>query len=198
MRHVALWGLLVLGALLGLGGCVGCGAYNALVEAEETVNRAWSDLESAYQRRSDLVPNLVETVRGFAAQEREVLLGVAEARSRVGQLRLGPESLSDPEAVRRFQEAQAQLSGALSRLLVVAEQYPQLRSSETFLTLMAQLEGTENRINVARQRYNEAVQRYNTLVRRFPTVLVAAPLGFRPRLGFEAQAGAEVAPRVRF
>jgi LemA protein len=198
MRNAAFLVLVVLLALVGLGGCAGCAAYNELVRADEEVKRAWSDLQSAYQRRMDLIPNLVETVRGFATQEREVLQGVVEARSRAGQVQLSPEALADPEAVRRFQEAQAQLSSALSRLLVVVEQYPQLRSSELFLTLQAQLEGTENRINVARQRYNEAVQRYNMQVRRFPTVLIASLLGFRPRVGFEAQAGAETAPRVRF
>jgi LemA protein len=176
----------------------GCG-YNRLQALDEQVNAAWSEVQNQYQRRADLVPNLVETVRGFAAQEEKVLTEVTEARARVGQIQLTPELLQDPQAFAQFQQAQAQLSGALSRLLVVAEQYPQLRSNENFLTLQAQLEGTENRIAVARRDYIQAVQDYNTMVRSFPTNLTAKfLLGLEVRPNFTADPGAQDAPKVKF
>src|SRR3569832_1605163 len=150
----------------------GCG-YNALQGLDEEVNAFWSQVQNQYQRRADLVPNLVETVKGFAAQERQVLTDVVEARSKVGQVKLSPEITQDPEAFKKMEEAQNQLSGALSRLMVVVERYPDLKSNQNFLTLQSQLEGTENRIAVARRDYIEAVRAYNTELRTFPGVLWA-------------------------
>ncbi len=173
------------------------GTYNGLVSSQEDVNRAWADVQSTYQRRADLIPNLVETVKGYAAHEREVLTGVADARSRVGQMVVSAENLT-PEALRNFQAAQQQLSGALTRLLAVAEQYPDLKANQNFLDLQTQLEGTENRINVARSRFNESAQGYNTRRRRFPAIVIANLLGFGLKPYFEAEAGAERAPKVSF
>ncbi len=173
------------------------GTYNGLVSSQEDVNRAWADVQSTYQRRADLIPNLVETVKGYAAHEREVLTGVAEARGRVGQVVVSAENLT-PEALRNFQAAQQQLSGALSRLLAVAERYPDLKANQNFLDLQTQLEGTENRINVARSRFNESAQGYNTRRRRFPAIVIANLLGFALKPYFEAEAGAERAPKVSF
>ena len=175
----------------------GCG-INTIPTLEEEVNAAWGQVENQYQRRADLIPNLVETVKGYAAHEREVLTQVTEARSRVGQIQVTPEMLDDPEAMRRFEEAQGQLTGALSRLLVVAEQYPQLRADQNFLALQSQLEGTENRISVARRDYIQTVQRYNTEVRTFPGRFWAMVYGAEPKASFAAAAGAEQAPRVTF
>jgi LemA protein len=172
--------------------------YNRIISADEGVKSGWSQVENQYQRRYDLVPNLVETVKGFAKQEREVLEGVTNARARVGQLTVTPEVLNNPEAFARFQEAQDGLSSALSRLLAVVENYPQLKSNENFLTLQAQLEGTENRIAVERRRFNEAVQNYNVLVRRFPSSVIAGMMGFREAVYFKSTQGAEEAPQVRF
>jgi LemA protein len=173
------------------------GTYNGLVLAQENVNRAWADVQSTYQRRADLIPNLVETVKGYAAHEREVLTGVAEARGKVGQMVVSAENLT-PEAIRNFQAAQQQLSGALSRLLAVAEQYPDLKANQNFLDLQTQLEGTENRINVARTRFNESAQGYNTRRRSFPTIVIANLFAFAPKPYFEAEAGAAQAPKVSF
>jgi LemA protein len=173
------------------------GTYNGLVLAQENVNRAWADVQSTYQRRADLIPNLVETVKGYAAHEREVLTGVAEARGKVGQMVISAENLT-PEVIRNFQAAQQQLSGALSRLLAVAEQYPDLKANQNFLDLQTQLEGTENRINVARTRFNESAQAYNTRRRSFPTIVIANLLAFAPKPYFEAEAGAAQAPKVSF
>ncbi len=184
--------------LLGMAGCAGCSAYNHMVEADEMVARAWSDLQAQYQRRADLIPNLVRTVQASANFERETLEAVTNARARATSITLSVEDLSDPEKVRQFQEAQAQLSSALARLLAVAENYPQLQTTEVFRDLLVQLEGTENRIAVARRDYNEAVRRYNTLVRRFPTVLVASLTGFTPKQSFEAAESAQEAPQVEF
>ena len=186
--------LLMLLSLLALAGC----GVNTIPTLEEEVNAAWGQVENQYQRRADLIPNLVETVKGYAAHEREVLTQVTEARSRVGQIQVTPEMLDDPEAMRRFEEAQAQLTGALSRLLVVAEQYPQLRADQNFLALQSQLEGTENRIAVARRDYIQAVQRYNTEVRTFPGRFWAMVYGAEPKASFAAAPGAEQAPRVTF
>ena len=173
------------------------GTYNGFVLAQEEVNRAWSDVESTYQRRADLIPNLVETVKGYASHEKEVLVGITEARSRVGQVKISAENLT-PEAIQRFQDAQAGLSGALSRLLAVAERYPDLKANQNFLDLQTQLEGTENRINVARTRFNEAARSYNTRVRSFPGNLLAGMFGFAAKPYFEADKGAERAPSVKF
>ncbi|TAJ98382.1 MAG: LemA family protein [Candidatus Manganitrophaceae bacterium] len=176
----------------------GCG-YNSLQGMDEQVNAAWSEVQNQYQRRFDLIPNLVETVKGFATQEREVLTQVVEARSKVGQVKVSPEITQDPEAFRKFEEAQSQLSGALSRLMVVVERYPELKSNENFLTLQSQLEGTENRIAVSRRDYIQAVQQYNTAVRSFPTNLTAKYLlGLKVRENFSAQPGAQEAPKVKF
>ncbi len=198
MRSKGALATLVLLLVVLFAGCAGVRTYNRLVEADEAVKEAWANLQSAYQRRADLIPNLVETVRGAAAFEQETLREVIEARARATQINLTVDDLANPEKVRQFQEAQQQLSGALSRLLVTVERYPQLQSIEAFRDLMVQLEGTENRINVARQRYNEAVRRYNLLVRRFPGNIIARLTGFEPRVPFEAEAGAERAPRVQF
>lgn len=175
----------------------GCG-YNSLQGQDEEVNAAWSQVQNQYQRRADLVPNLVETVKGFAAQERKVLTEVTEARSKVGQVNLSPEVTQSPEAFKNFEAAQSQLSGALSRLMVVVERYPELRSNQNFLNLQAQLEGTENRIAVARRDYIEAVRRFNTSVRAFPTNLTAKFLGLKPKQNFTAEASAQDAPKVKF
>lgn len=176
----------------------GLGIYNNLVAQDETVRKGWSDVEAQYQRRLDLIPNLVSTVKGYATQEQTVFIGVAEARSKVSQMTVTKEVLEDPQAFAKFQQAQDQLSGALSRLLVVAEQYPQLKSNENFMDLQKQLEGTENRITVARTRYNETVQAYNTTIRRFPASLVASFTGFREKAYFQAKEGADEAPKVQF
>ena len=189
-------GAIVLVVLL----CVvwGVSTYNGIVSAEEGVKAGWSQVENQYQRRYDLIPNLVETVKGFAKQEREVLEGVTNARSRVGQLSITPEVLNDPKAFAKFQQAQDGLSSALSRLLVVTENYPQLKSNENFLVLQQQLEGTENRISVERKRFNETVQSFNTLIRRFPASFIASMGGFKEKAYFAAAVGADQAPKVSF
>ncbi len=171
---------------------------NQLVRLEQDVNESWAQVQNVYQRRADLIPNLVETVRGFAAQEREVLESVTRARAAATGVQLTPEALNDPRALERFQQAQQQLDGALSRLLVVVERYPQLRSSENFLALQTQLEGTENRIAVERRRFNQAVRDYNTRLRLFPGRLVASLVGFEPKAFFEASPDAATPPRVKF
>ncbi len=176
----------------------GLGVYNNLVGQDETVRKSWSDVEAQYQRRLDLIPNLVNTVKGYATQEQTVFIGVAEARSKVSQMTVTKEVLEDPQAFAKFQQAQDQLSSALSRLLVVAEQYPQLKSNENFMDLQKQLEGTENRITVARSRYNETVQAFNTTIRRFPASMVAGFTGFKEKAYFQAKEGAEEAPKVTF
>jgi LemA protein len=155
-------------------------------------------VQNQYQRRADLIPNLVETVKGFAQQEQDVLIAVTEARAKVGQTQLPPDMLNDEEAFRRFEQNQAELSGALGRLLVVVEQYPELRSNQNFLALQSQLEGTENRIAVARRDYVAAVQGYNTEIRTFPGRLWAIVYGAEPKANFAATAGAEQAPQVSF
>lgn len=188
-------GAVVLVMLAVVGGWVGSG-YNSLVRLDEAVNTGWSQVENVYQRRADLIPNLVETVRGARDFERDTLTAVVEARARVGQVNLG----QTPTAAQfeRFQQAQDGLSSALSRLLVVVERYPELRATEAFRDLQVQLEGTENRIAVERRRFNEAAQAYNTARRRFPTVLIAGLLGFDERPYFQAVAGSERPPQVTF
>lgn len=181
-----------------LPGLYGCG-YNEMQAKEEAVFAAWGDVEAAYQRRADLVPNLVEVVKAYARHESETFKAVTEARSRAGSVQLSREMLSDPQAVARFQQAQTQLSGALSRLLVVAEQYPTLKASENFLGLQNQLEGTENRINVARVRYNRAVQDFNTSIRTFPNSITnSLLLHLQRKEPFKADDAARVAPKVNF
>jgi LemA protein len=177
----------------------GCG-YNTLQTTDEQVKSAWSEVLNQYQRRADLVPNLVETVKAFAAQEREVFTRVTEARARVGSIQATPELVENPEAFAKFQAAQADLSSALSRLLVVAENYPQLKSDANFRDLQAQLEGTENRIAVARNRYIKAVQDYNVTVRSFPSNLTAMMFGFKTKPNFtvENERALSTAPKVDF
>jgi len=190
--------VLVVVLLVLFAGCAGCTTYNSLVASEEQVEQVWGDVETQYQRRADLIPNLVNTVRGAADFEQETLESVTQARARATSINLTADDLTDPVKVRAFQEAQSQLSGALSRLLAVSENYPQLRATEAFRDLQAQLEGTENRISVARRDYNATVRQYNTKVRRFPSNIFAGMLGFDTRLPFEAEEGAEEAPTVDF
>jgi len=177
----------------------GCG-YNTLQQQDEAVASAWSEVLNQYQRRADLVPNLVNTVKGYAAQEEDVLTQVTEARARVGSIQASPELLNDPQSFERFQQAQGQLTSALSRLLVVSENYPQLKSDGLFRDLQAQLEGTENRITVARKRYIDAVQAYNVTVRSFPTNLTAKMIGAHVKPNFTVQNEAEISkpPQVDF
>ena len=183
-----------------LGGLVvwAVGVNNDLVRAEQDVNEKWAQVQNVYQRRADLVPNLVETVKGFAAQERGVLTEVTQARASATGIRLTPEALNDPKALERFQAAQNQLSGALSRLLVTVERYPELKSNQNFLALQSQLEGTENRIAVERKRYNESVREYNTRLRLFPGSLAGRLAGFQPKAFFEAAPEAATPPKVKF
>jgi LemA protein len=183
--------------IVGLG-IWGVSVYNQLVPIEQIVNERWAQVQNVYQRRADLIPNLVETVKGAAAQERTVLEEVTRARASASSIQLTPEALKDPKALERFEAAQSQLSGALSRLLVTVERYPELKSNQNFLALQTQLEGTENRIVVERRRFNEAVREYNTKLRRFPGNLVARLAGFEPRAFFEAAPEAATAPKVKF
>src|SRR5213082_2278520 len=170
---------------------------NELVRSEQLVNEKWAQVQNVYQRRADLIPNLVETVKGFATQERTVLEEVTRARASASSIQLTPEALNDPKALERFQAAQQQLSGALRRLLVTVERYPELKSNQNFLALQTQLEGTENRIVVERRRYNEAVREYNTQVSLFPRRIVANFSGFKPKAYFEAAPDAATAPKVK-
>ncbi len=188
----------VIGVLLLILLFSGCGTYNSLVSAEEEVNQAWSQVENQYQRRADLIPNLVATVKGYAAHEEKVLREVTEARARVSQINLSPEMLNDPAALTRFEGAQAELSSALGRLIAVAEAYPDLKANQNFMALQTQLEGTENRISVERRRFNEVVQSYNTQVRRFPASLFAGIFGFAQKAYFKSAPGSETAPKVEF
>jgi LemA protein len=183
-------------ALLVLSGC----GYNTLQSLDQQVKSSWAEVVNQYQRRADLIPNLVNTVKGYAQQERDVLLGVTEARAKVGSIQATPELVDNPEAFQRFQAAQAQLTGALSRLLAVAENYPQLKSDQNFRDLQAQLEGTENRIAVARNRYIKAVQEYNTTAKSFPTNLTAMMFGFKEKPQFTVENEREIArpPTVDF
>ncbi len=189
-------GLLVVAVVLFL--LFGVGVYNRLVGLEEGVNNQWAAVQSVYQRRADLIPNLVRTVEGAANFERSTLQAVVEARARVGQAQITPENLSDPQAFARFEQAQGALSSALSRLLVVVERYPELKANQNFLELQSQLEGTENRISVERMRYNETAREFNTASRRFPASLIAGMMGFQRKSYFQAQPGAEQAPNVQF
>jgi len=194
MRHLIMSLTLVLCMVT-----TGCG-YNALQTQDEAVTAAWSEVVNQYQRRADLIPNLVNTVKGFAAQEEKVLVGVTEARSRATSIQLTPEMLNDPEALKKFQQVQGELTGALKSLLAISENYPALKSDQNFRDLQAQLEGTENRITVARNRYIEAVQIYNGTVRKFPTNLTARVFGHAVKPNFTAPNEAEIAkpPEVQF
>ena len=189
--------LLAAAALL-LTGLNGCG-YNTIQKNDEAVIAAWGDVESAYQRRADLIPNLVEVVKGYAAHEKETLTAVTEARAKVVNVKLGADVINNPAAMAQFQAAQGGLSSALSRLMVVVERYPDLKANQNFLDLQHQLEGTENRINVARVRYNDAVRIFNTSIRTFPNNLTNNLLLKLPRREpYKAEAGAEKAPTVKF
>ena len=174
-----------------------CG-INTIPTLDEQVNADWAQVQNQYQRRADLIPNLVETVKGYAKQEQDVLVAVTEARAKVGQMQLPPDVLTNPDAFKQFEQNQAQLTGALSRLMVVVEKYPELKSNQNFLALQSQLEGTENRIAVARRDYIQAVQAYNTEIRTFPGRLWAMVYGSEPKQNFTASAGAEQAPKVSF
>ncbi len=188
------WLALLLTLMLG-----GCG-YNTFQTNDEQIKASWAEVLNQYQRRADLIPNLVNTVKGYAAQEKEVLLGVTEARARVGSIQASPELINDPEAFAKFQAAQGQLSSALSRLLVVSENYPQLKSDQNFRDLQAQLEGTENRVTVARNRYIKAVQEYNIAVRSFPSNLTAMLFSYtvKPSFTVENEQAISHAPTVDF
>ncbi|HVN75003.1 MAG TPA: LemA family protein [Thermoanaerobaculaceae bacterium] len=186
---VAIAGILVVGLAV-------AGSYNRLVNLDEGVKSAWGQVENVYQRRADLVPNLVETVKGAAAFEKDTFTAVTEARARVGQVNF--RNVPDAQEMQKFQSAQDGLSSALSRLLVVVEKYPDLKATQNFRDLQAQLEGTENRIAVERKRFNDAAQAFNTARRRFPTVLIASMFGFSERPYFQAAAGSEKAPQVKF
>ncbi|MFZ1288573.1 MAG: LemA family protein [Melioribacteraceae bacterium] len=192
-------GILIVIAVVVIGAIMwGMGIYNNLVGLDEGVSQSWSQVENQYQRRADLIPNLVNTVKGVANFEKETYTAVTEARAKVNQINMTPEMLSDPNAFAQFQSAQDGLSSALSRLLVTVENYPQLKANENFLQLQAQLEGTENRISVERKKFNEVVQNYNTTVRRFPASLIAGFAGFSQKQYFKAVAGSEQAPKVEF
>jgi LemA protein len=181
-----------------LSGLYGCG-YNQMQANEEAVKAAWGDVEASYQRRSDLIPNLVEVVKAYAKHERETLTAVTEARAKVGSIQMSKDMINNPQAFEQFQQAQGALSSALSRLMVVVERYPDLKANQNFRDLQNQLEGTENRINVARVRYNKAVETFNTSIRIFPnSVTNSLLLHLQLKEPFKAEAGAEKAPKVQF
>lgn len=173
------------------------GAYNGMVSKEEQVTSAWSQVENVYQRRADLIPNLVATVKGYAAHEKETLEGVINARSKATQTTVDPTKMNE-ESIKKFQAAQGELSSALGRLMVIVERYPDLKANQNFLELQAQLEGTENRITVERQKFNEIAQGYNTYIRQFPKNIIAGIFGFERKAYFEAKEGSDVAPKVEF
>jgi LemA protein len=195
MTALRRFGLLAPLAALSLAGC----GLNSVPTAEEQVNAAWGNVQSEYQRRADLVPNLVNTVKGYAQQEKSVLTEVTEARAKASSIQLNASDLDDPAKVQAFNQAQTQLGGSLGRLLATFENYPDLKSNQNFLTLQSQLEGTENSILVARRDYNEAVRSYNTRIRTFPDAIGAKIFyGAKPKVPFEAAAGAQEAPKVEF
>jgi LemA protein len=175
----------------------GCNGYNKLVTMREQVNRDWSNVENVYQRRADLIPNLVNTVKGYATHEQETFTKVTEARSKATSVTIDAANMTDAD-MKRFQAAQGEISSALSRLLAVAEAYPDLKANQNFLELQSQLEGTENRIAVERRKFNETATTYNTALKRFPTILYAGMLGFKDRPYFQAEEGSQVAPKVQF
>jgi len=193
-RNIVL--IVIVGLILLLGGC-GCSGYNGLVQMDQNVKGKWANVESDYQRRSDLIPNLVNTVKGAADFEKSTLEAVVNARAQATQTKIDVTNLS-PEKVAEFQKAQSQLSGAIGRLLVTMEKYPELKATDAFRDLQSQLEGTENRIKVSRNDFNSAVQEYNTSVKKFPMVLFSGIFGFKEKGFFAAEAGAEKAPTVDF
>ncbi len=193
-RSAIILGLVAIGLIFVMGGC---GTYNSLVDKDENVNQAWANVQSAYQRRADLIPNLVNTVKGAADFERQTITDVVEARAKATSVNIDPSNIT-PEQLKQFQEAQSGLSSALSRLLVTVERYPELKATDNFKELQAQLEGTENRIKVERDRFNAAATEYNKSVRRFPAALFAGIFGFDTRAQFEAEDGAQDAPDVNF
>jgi LemA protein len=188
--------IVIIAVILILGGC-GCGGYNKMINLDENVKNKWNNVQSDYQRRADLIPNLVSTVKGAANFEQTTLTQVIEARAKATAVNINADNLT-PEKVQQFQQAQGQLGGALNKLLVVAEQYPTLQATQSFRDLQKQLEGTENRIKVSRNDYNTSVQEYNSVVRRFPNNLFAGMFGFKVKTGFTADAGSEKAPKVEF
>lgn len=190
--------LLVILTVIVIGVMWGVGKYNGIVKLDEGVNEGWAQVQNQYQRRMDLIPNLVATVQGVANFEKSTLTAVIEARAKATQVTLSPQLLNDPQAFQKFEQSQGQLSSALSRLLVTVEQYPNLKANENFLQLQSQLEGTENRIAVERKRFNEVVQNYNSHIRQVPTNMIASFGGFQQKQYFQAQAGSEVAPKVQF
>ena len=174
-------------------------SYNKLVKLDETVKEKWSQVENVYQRRADLIPNLIESVKGYTSHEKETLLAVTEARAKVGgMVNIGDKALNDPAKFKQFQQAQNAMSSALQRLMVVVEKYPDLKANQNFLNLQSQLEGTENRITVERKRFNEAARNYNTNIKQFPKMFLAQAYGFKEKPYFEAEKGAEIAPKVKF
>lgn len=178
---------------------MGISSYNNMVTLDENVKEKWSQVQNVYQRRMDLIPNLVETVKGYAAHEKDTFQAVTEARAKVGgMVNIGAEALKNPALFQQFQQAQASLGSALQRLMVVVERYPDLKANQNFLSLQDQLEGTENRITVERRKFNEAARAYNTYIKKFPKVIFARMFGFDERPYFQAQAGAETAPKVKF
>lgn len=185
-------GVIVVGGFLWIKG-----AYNRMVVEDENVSSAWAQVENVYQRRADLIPNLVETVKGYAEHESSTFENVVAARAKATQVTVDPENLT-PEALAAFNEAQGELSSALGRLLLIQENYPDLKASQQFMELQAQLEGTENRIATERMKFNEAAKAYNTMIRQFPDNIIASMFGFEKKAYFEAQAGAETAPKVEF
>ncbi len=172
-------------------------SYNGLVSQEEDVEKYWANVEAQYDRRANLVPNLVNVVKGYAKHEEKVFTEVTEARTKIGQININAENMTD-EQIEKFQKAQEQMSGALSKLMAVSEAYPELKANENFRDLQAQLEGTENRITVARQNFNETAKQYNTMIRKFPNNIIASMFGFEKKPYFEAEQGAEKAPKVQF
>lgn len=177
--------------------CLSSCGYNTMTEKEEAINKAWSNVENQYQRRSDLIPNLVNTVKGYAQHEQSTLTAVLEARSKATQITVDAEDLT-PEKLKEYQAAQGQVTSALGKLLAISEAYPDLKANENFKELQAQLEGTENRISVERRNFNEVVGDYNTYIRKFPQNIMASIFGFEKRAYFEAEAGSEKAPKVEF
>ena len=186
----------IIAAVVIIGGWA-ASAYNSMVGEQEKATTALANVQSAYQRRADLIPNLVETVKGYASHEKETLEGVVNARSKATQVTLDPENMT-PEKLKEFQQAQGELGAALGRLIAIQENYPDLKANENFRDLQVQLEGTENRINTERNNYNEAVQKYNVKIRRFPNSIFAGMFGFEKMQKFEAETGAEKAPQVKF
>jgi len=189
--------IIVIVAILLIGGCGGCSSYNNIVSLDQTAQSKWGSVQTSYQRRADLIPNLVATVKGVANFEKSTLVDVTNARAKATSIQVDPNKLT-PENVQKFQSAQGELSGALSRLLVASERYPELKATENFSGLQAQLEGTENRISVARNDFNDAVTKYNTKIKQFPTNFIASMGGFTEKGYFQADAAAANAPKVQF